>query len=139
MSLRFKVLISLLFTTIVGVAEQEATPLTASDGRIQRVAYHPENVVKLHVHYLFPTVIAFAPYETIVFVNVGDTVAWKVQSAHNRLIIKPVVMGKNIHTNLHVITSANREYHLTLIGNYTTDPKDPRMVYTIAQTYLRKR
>ena len=122
------------FASVQALAEQEGTPL-AADARIQSVQYHPDNVVKLYAHHLFPTVVTFAPYETIVFVNVGDTVAWKVQSAHNRLIIKPVVLGKNVHTNLHVITSTNREYHFTLIGNYTTDPKDPRMVYKLKFTY----
>ena len=134
MSLRLSILIPLLFAVTPGIAEQEATPLS-TDARIQSVVYHPDNVVKLYAHHLFPTVVTFAPYETIVFVNVGDTVAWKVQSAHNRLIIKPVVLGKNVHTNLHVITSANREYLFTLIGNYTTDPKDPRMVYKLKFSY----
>lgn len=116
------------------LAEQTPVPLT-SDKRIRTVNYHRDNVVKLYLHYLYTTILQFAPYEKVIGVFPGDTKAWKVITAYNRILIKPVVMGKNIQTNLYVVTSANREYHFTLIANFSKDPNDPRMVYKVKFVY----
>lgn len=126
-------LIYFIFNTNI-LAEQEPVPLTA-DARVRTVNYHKDNVVKLYSHYLFPTVIQFADYEKIIGVFPGDASAWKIIRAGNRLIVKPIKLGQDIHTNLYVVTSSGRDYHFTLIGNYTKNPKDQKMIYKLKFVY----
>ncbi len=128
------VFISLVFVLVPVYAEQTPTPMS-SDKRIRTVNYHQDNVVKLYSHYLYTTILQFAPYEKVIGVFPGDAKAWSVVTAYNRILIKPVVMGKNIQTNLYVVTSANREYHFTLIANYSSDPNDSKMVYKLRFVY----
>ncbi len=136
MMLKYRKVLWMLCVLLVApvFAEQTPVPMT-SDNRIRTVTYHKDNVVKLYLHYLYTTILQFAPYEKVIGVFPGDAKAWKVITAYNRILIKPVVMGKNIQTNLYVVTSANREYHFTLIANFSKDPNDPRMVYKVKFVY----
>lgn len=135
MNTRYLLIVVLMFLSVLKAeAEQIPVPLS-SDARVRTVSYHKDNVVKLYSHYLFPTVIQFAEYEKIIGVFPGDASAWKIIRAGNRLIVKPIKLGQDIHTNLYVVASSGRDYHFTLIGNYTKNPKDHKMVYKLKFVY----
>lgn len=104
----------------------------ATDDRIRTVRYNPNEVYKFVGHYGYQSLIEFAKGEEIVSVSVGDSVAWQVVPATDKLFIKPV--EQDAMTNMTVITTRGM-YHFELHGEETENIRDKDMVFVLRFIY----
>lgn len=104
----------------------------ATDFRIRKVRYSPNEVFKFTGHYGYQSSIEFADDEVIQTVSIGDSVAWLVDPVVNRLFIKPI--EQDAETNMTVITD-KRTYHFELHANETESVRDRRMIFVMRFLY----
>lgn len=97
------ILILSLILTQTALAEKQPKAGTA-DPRIKSVVYHPNEVVRIHGHYGYQTLIRLNENEKIQNITIGDSLAWQVIPNQNRnlLFVKP--MEDKATTNLTVVT-----------------------------------
>ncbi len=98
----------------VSQAEAMQTPVAGRlDPRVTSVVYQPNNVVKVFATYGISTMIIFDEDEKFETIALGDTESWDVVPTDkgNILFVKP--KGKNVTTNLNVVTN-KRIYYLEL-------------------------
>lgn len=83
------------------------------DPRVTSVVYQPNNVVRVFATYGVSTMIIFDEDEKFETIALGDTDSWDVVPTDkgNILFVKP--KGKNVSTNLNVVTT-KRIYYLEL-------------------------
>ncbi len=115
----------------VVLALQEARPI-ATDYRIRTVRYSPNEVFKFVGHYGYQSSILFHPDEEIETVSIGDSIAWLVDPAVDRLFIKPI--EQDAMTNMTVLTN-KRTYHFELHARETEDIRDQNMVFVMRFFY----
>lgn len=115
----------------VAQALQTPRPL-ATDSRIRTVRYSPNEVYQFIGHYGYQSAIEFEADEKIQTVSVGDSVAWMINPADNRLFLKPI--DQNALTNMTVITD-KRSYLFELHAEETQDIRDREMVFVMRFTY----
>lgn len=104
----------------------------ATDFRLRMVRYSPNEVYKFTGHYGYQSSIELSPSETIQTVSIGDSVAWMVDPAKDRLFIKPI--EQDAMTNMTVITD-KRTYYFELHARETEDIRDKGMVFVLRFTY----
>lgn len=104
----------------------------ATDFRLRTVRYSPNEVFKFTGHYGYQSSIEFSPEETIQTVSIGDSIAWMVDPAKDRLFIKPI--EQDAMTNMTVITD-KRTYHFELHAMETEDIQDQSMVFVMRFVY----
>lgn len=112
-------------------ALQEPRPI-ATDRRIRTVRYSPNEVYQFIGHYGYQSSIEFDTEEKIETVSIGDSVAWMVNPAENRLFLKPI--EQNATTNLTVITD-QRTYFFELHAEETNNIRADDMVFTVRFVY----
>lgn len=112
-------------------ALQEPRPIS-TDRRIRTVRYSPNEVYQFIGHYGYQSSIEFAEDEKIQTVSIGDSVAWMVNPAENRLFLKPI--EQNATTNLTVI-SDKRTYFFELHAEETNNIRDDEMIFTVRFVY----
>lgn len=127
--------IGLLLTlgALVPVAHALQEPRSiATDFRLRTVRYSPNEVFRFEGHYGYQSSIEFHPDETVQTVSLGDSVAWLVEPAKDRLFIKPI--EQDAMTNMTVITDRHT-YHFELHASETEDIRDKGMVFVMRFAY----
>jgi type IV secretion system protein VirB9 len=112
-------------------ALQEPRPIS-TDRRIRTVRYSPNEVYQFVGHYGYQSSIEFSEDEKVQTVSIGDSVAWMVNPAENRLFLKPI--EQNATTNLTVITD-KRTYFFELHAEETSNIRDDEMIFTVRFVY----
>jgi type IV secretion system protein VirB9 len=112
-------------------ALQSPRPIS-TDRRIRTVRYSPNEVYQFIGHYGYQSSIEFSEEEKIQTVSIGDSVAWMVNPAENRLFLKPI--EQNATTNLTVITD-KRTYLFELHAEETNNIRDNEMIFTVRFIY----
>lgn len=112
-----KAIISLSLCTLFVTQNLYASQIPqgfASDPRVKRVNYDPNNVVTLHGQHQVDTAIEFDKEESILLVESGDSTAWLTEINKNvpyMLYLKPALPTSD--TNLMVVTTERRyQFHL---------------------------
>lgn len=105
----------ILITAFIPLAVQasESPMPLGTDERIRHVMYNPDQVYEVTTTFGFQTAVEFSPQETIQVASIGDSIAWQVVPAKNKLFIKPVV--NDAVTNMTVVTD-KRTYYFNLIA-----------------------
>lgn len=104
------------------------SPLSfAEDGRIKIVSYNPSNIITIIGNHFISTAIYFGIQETILHVDIGDSLAWKVApvsaEAPNVLFIMPQLPQSD--TNMTIITNKhNYLFHLIVDSKHSDDQKN---------------
>lgn len=112
-------------------AVTDTTP-TQIDHRVRTVMYQPDQVYKFTGHYGFESSIEFAPDEAIQAISMGDSTAWVLQPATNRIFLKPVEQGAT--TNMTVLTN-QRTYLFEMHAKEAADINDPDMTFIFRFNY----
>ncbi len=112
-------------------ALQKPRPL-ATDSRIRTLRYSPNEVYQFIGHYGYQSTIEFATDEKILTVSIGDSLAWMVNPAGNRLFLKPI--EQNAMTNMTVITD-QRSYLFELHAEETQDIRSAEMIFVVRFVY----
>ncbi len=112
-------------------ALQEPRPI-ATDSRIRTLRYSPNEVYQFIGHYGYQSAIEFGDDEKIQTVSVGDSLAWMVNPAGNRLFLKPI--EQNALTNMTVITD-KYSYLFELHAEETQDIRASDMVFVVRFIY----
>ncbi|SDN95577.1 TrbG/VirB9 family P-type conjugative transfer protein [Ensifer sp. YR511] len=119
----------------VSAASALQTPTAGRlDPRVTSVVYQPNNVVRVFATYGISTMIIFDEDEKFETIALGDTDSWDVVPTDkgNILFVKP--KGKNVATNLNVVTT-KRIYYLELNDHA---PEDGKKVFGIRFVYPDK-
>lgn len=103
-----------------------------TDNRIRTVRYSPNEVFKFIGHYGYQSSIEFSADEEVQTVSIGDSVAWMVDPAVNRIFIKPI--EQDAMTNMTVITD-KRVYHFELHAEETENIRDRDMIFVLRFMY----
>lgn len=127
-----KIVIALLIAVPMTAHALQEPRSIATDFRLRVVRYSPNEVFKFTGHYGYQSSIELSPTETIQTVSIGDSVAWMVDPAKDRLFIKPV--EQDATTNMTVITD-KRTYYFELHAEETEDIRDKSMVFVMRFTY----
>jgi type IV secretion system protein VirB9 len=112
-------------------ALQEPRPI-ATDSRIRTLRFSPNEVYQFIGHYGYQSTIEFADDEKIQTVSIGDSLAWMVNPAGNRLFLKPI--EQNALTNMTVITDKH-VYLFELHAEETQDIRSADMVFVVRFIY----
>lgn len=129
--------ISCLFLMVVAsspaLALRGTKPLPI-DNRIQIMVYNPDDVFKFIGHYGYQSSIQFEDDETVDTISMGDTIAWQIVPAGNRIFLKP--MEKKATTNMTVLTN-KREYQFELHARDADEDgiNDENMVFAVRFVY----
>jgi type IV secretion system protein VirB9 len=130
----FGLLVALAFAAAIAepaLALQEPRPI-ATDRRIRTVRFSPNEVYQFVGHYGYQSSIEFAVTEKVQTVSIGDSVAWMVNPAENRIFLKPI--EQNATTNLTVITD-KRTYFFELHAEETNNIRADDMLFSLRFVY----
>lgn len=103
-----------------------------TDKRLRSFVYDPNEVYKFTGHYKFQSSIEFAADEEVATVSLGDSLAWQVSPAGNRIFLKPI--EPDATTNMTVITN-KRIYHFELHAEEAEDITDEKLVFAVRFNY----
>ncbi len=120
--------ISFLMLLCVSSVAVAANPV-ATDSRIRTYVYGANEVFKIISRYGYQSNIEFGPDEEILTLSVGDSVAWKITPAGNRLFVK--AMEEDQQSNLTVVTNK----HAYQFDLSSTVEKDEDLVYLVRFYY----
>lgn len=105
----------------------------ATDSRIRTVMYNPNEVYQFLGHYGYQSSVEFeSGAEEVLTVSVGDSLAWQIVPAEDRIFLKPI--EQDATTNMTVITN-KRVYHFELHAAKAKDIRDPEMVFVLRFLY----
>jgi type IV secretion system protein VirB9 len=129
----FHFLICLSFALLASnaYATSESRPLKM-DHRVQTIVYQPDQVYKYVGHYRYQSSIEFAEDEEIRTISMGDTTAWMINPAGNRLFLKPI--EQDATTNMTLLTNKHT-YLFELHARDTDDIDDAEMVFILRFIY----
>lgn len=125
------VAVAAAFFGVPALALQDSRPV-ATDKRIRTVRYNPNEVYKFVGHYGYQSLIEFSQGEELQSVSVGDSIAWQVVPAGNKLFIKPV--EQDALTNMTVITNRGM-YFFELHAEEASDIRDKGMIFVMRFIY----
>jgi len=116
------------------VPVQAATALAHADGRIRKLAYDPDVVVRLEGCFGFQTMVELGPDERIENVGLGDAAQWLVapNKRANMLFVKPAY--RTSHSNMTVSTDRHR-YAFELVARDTAACRQGQVAYSLRFTY----
>jgi type IV secretion system protein VirB9 len=103
-----------------------------TDSRIHVVMYSPDEVFKFTGHYTYQSSIIFAPDEEIQTISMGDSTAWMITPAGNRMFLKPV--EQDAQTNMTVLTN-KRSYLFELHAREAESIDDPQLIWVLRFVY----
>lgn len=112
-------------------ASKEPRPIKI-DHRVRTVLYQPDEVYNYTGHYRYQTVIEFAPDEVVQTISMGDSTAWMMNPAGNRLFLKPI--EQDATTNMMLLTN-KRTYLFELHAKETEDINDKNMMFIMRFIY----
>lgn len=122
-------IIVIFASTAIAIREARPTPI---DSRIRVIVYNPDDVFKYTGYYGYQASIELSKNEEIVSISMGDTTAWQIVPAGNRIFIKPI--EQDATTNMTLITN-KRTYFFELYAEETTDIRDPDLVFNVRFIY----
>ncbi len=122
--------ISLIFLTQTSFAESKI-PIT-TDSRIKTLVYNPNEVYQLKFHYGYQSYMEFGENESIEMISIGESFAWRLTPANNRLFIRPLEIAA--HTNMTIITNL-RTYQFDIRSGEYDGQADEELVYVIRFFY----
>ena len=135
-----RILNVILSVTILGMSycayANENLNSLATDSRMKIVSYNPYDVVTIAGNHLIATDIEFDRQESIISVDIGDSLAWVYsvpKSIPYILSVKPVIPTSD--TNMTVITN-KRIYHFHLKTSPQDTPQSRGVTYSILFKYL---
>lgn len=134
-SLNIFLTITILAIPYCAFANENLTNL-ATDPRMKIVSYNPYDIITIIGNHLVATDIEFERQESIISVNIGDSLAWvySVPKAIPYILsIKPVIPTSD--TNMTVITN-KRIYHFHLVTSPHDTPQSHSVTYGILFRYL---
>lgn len=123
------VMLILFSTKVLAIRESRPMPI---DSRIRVMVYSPDDVFKYTGYYGYQASIELSKSEDIVSISMGDTTAWQIVPAGNRIFIKPI--EHDATTNMTLITN-KRTYFFELYAEEAEDIRDPDMVFNIRFIY----
>lgn len=123
------VMLILFSTKALSIRESRPMPI---DSRIRVMVYSPDDVFKYTGYYGYQASIELSKSEDIVSISMGDTTAWQIVPAGNRIFIKPI--EHDATTNMTLITN-KRTYFFELYAEEAEDIRDPDMVFNIRFIY----
>jgi type IV secretion system protein VirB9 len=131
---KYGVLLSFCFlaVSVVDAAALQRPRSISTDSRIQTMRYSENEVFRFLGYYGYQTLIEFEVGEDIQSVAMGDSVAWQLNPAGNRLFIKPI--DQNPVTNMTVITN-RRVYNFELHAEEAKGPHEKNMAYVLRFIY----
>lgn len=124
-------MLACLWFALPAHALQQPRPI-ATDSRIRTVRYSDNEVYQFIGHYGFQSSIEFGPDEKLQTVSVGDSIAWLINPAGNRLFLKPI--EQNALTNMTVITDKHT-YMFELHAEETKNIRDKDLIFTLRFIY----
>jgi type IV secretion system protein VirB9 len=128
-------IIKLLLMMCVLVSEANAVGIPRAVGgeaRIKIVNYMPNTVYKFVGHYLYQSIIEFAPGEEIQTISMGTPTPWQVVPAGNRIFVKPI--EDDASTNMTVITN-KRMYFFEMHAEDAMGVADNRLAFVLKFIY----
>ncbi len=125
------IFLSLIILSHTSYAIRESRP-TPTDSRIRIITYSPEDVFKFIGYYGYQASIELGEGESVVSISMGDTTAWQIVPAGNRIFIKP--MEKDATTNMTLLTN-KRTYYFELHAEEAADIRSPGMVFNMKFLY----
>lgn len=125
--------ITVTFIIISGQAQaiRESRP-TSVDPRLRVISYNPNDVFKFIGHYGYQSNIEFSEGEIVENITMGDTVAWQIVPAGNRVFLKP--MEPNATTNMTLLTN-KRTYYFELHADEAKDISDSNIAFNVRFIY----
>ena len=112
-------------------ATRESRPIQI-DHRVRIVMYQPDEVYKFMGHYRYQSAIEFGADEEIRTISMGDSTAWMLNPAGNRLFLKP--LEQDATTNMTLITN-RRTYLFELHARETDAIDDKDMIFVMRFIY----
>jgi type IV secretion system protein VirB9 len=97
-----------------------------TENRIKVINYLPNSVIKFLGHYNYHSIIEFALDEEIKTITMGDSTAWQINPAGNRIFLKPIALDAT--TNMTVITN-RRTYFFEIHASYAEGIDDPNLSF----------
>ncbi|AWD33009.1 Type IV secretion system protein VirB9 precursor [Candidatus Fokinia solitaria] len=111
------------------------TPMPLNkDGRIKLIHYKPNSVIKFVGHYLYNSIIEFAPDEKIETILMGISSGWQLHPEGNRIFLKPI--NDNAETNMTVITNM-RMYFFEMHAEEAKGVDDPNIAFVTKFVYAQ--
>lgn len=107
----------------------------ATDNRIKIVAYNANDVVTIHGSHFVSTAVYLDKNESILHVDVGDPLAWKVTPSKDApyiLFLEPQLPQSD--TNMTVITT-KRSYQFRLFTNHGDTPQSKNVIFSLKFNY----
>lgn len=126
------ILIALLFTFATTAQALQEPVALASDSRIRKISYSPDEVFKFTAHYKIQSSIEFEAGENIRTISVGDSDGWQIVPSGNRIFLKPVELDAD--TNMTVVTD-QRVYHFEIYARESLDLSDDEMIFVMRFSY----
>ncbi|MDZ5761555.1 TrbG/VirB9 family P-type conjugative transfer protein [Lyticum sinuosum] len=108
------------------IAIVQSRPI-GSEKRIKIINYSPNSVIKFVGHYMYHSIIEFAPDEEIKTITMGISGGWQMHPAGNRIFLKPINEDKST-TNMTVITD-KRMYFFEMHAEYATSIRDANLSF----------
>ena len=109
----------------------QSIPIT-TDSRIKTLVYNANEVYQLKFHYGYQSFIEFATDESIDMISIGESFAWRLTPASNRLFIRPLEIAA--HTNMTIITN-KRVYQFDIRSGEYDGRADEELVYVVRFFY----
>lgn len=135
--------ITKLFTVVLFIimpiqafSVQLSRPLPG-DSRLRVITYNPNGIHKYIGYYNYQASILFEDGEQIKTISMGDTSAWQIVPAGNRLFIKPIADNPEDATTNMLLVSNKRVYHFVLEAGEVGDKgiDDPQLVFETKFVY----
>lgn len=104
----------------------------SSDSRIKTLVYSADDVFKFTGYYGYQTNIKLGTGEEILTLSLGDSTAWQIIPAGNRLFIKPI--EEDATTNMTLITN-KRSYLFEIHAEHAIDINDPNIAFDLRFIY----
>ena len=141
MNIRFLATLTAVIVMIITGGTANATSDSRSlpvDHRVHTIHYQPDQVYRMDGHYRYQSMSSSfkAIDEEIKTISMGDSTAWMMNPAANRLFLKPV--EQDATTNMTLITN-KRLYMFELRAHETDDIDDPKMVFIMRFAYNNTR
>lgn len=109
---------------------QQSRPLPV-DSRLRVMTYSPNGIHHYVGYYNYQASILLEEGEEVETISMGDTMAWQIVPAQNRIFIKPIASNPaDANTNMLLITN-KRVYHFVLEASEVGEDgvNDPNLVF----------
>ena len=120
---------SALLVLLMAFQANAGTNPIVTDSRIRTFVYGENEVFRLFTNYGYQSNIEFGKNELVETISIGDTSAWQLTPAGNRLFVR--AMERKAHTNMTVITN-KRVYQFEVFAG---DKEDENLMYVVRFYY----